>query len=221
MITPYDPDYQETKLIMLGQASMKEEFKPLGDWVDQTFGLKTINIVYDTIDNGKRPRLELCFEFEREKNFFLNDKQFGFESGKQQAIALQFKQIIEEQGLTNLYPSENIWVIYGGFEPIARTEANESIPSDYIHQLKKELDNPELWEISKLFSAVTFFLYTDEQLKQYANSESKKIWTDKYFEILKPYDQFGYFKREEFQIYLDSKENFDTNYASNWYYYYK
>ena len=70
MITPYDPDYQETKLILLGEAFMKEEFRPLADWVDQTFGVKTINIVYDTIDNGNRPRLELCFEFEKRKIIF-------------------------------------------------------------------------------------------------------------------------------------------------------
>ncbi len=58
MIMPYDADYLETKQIMLGEAVMKKEFLPLAEWVDETFGVKTINIVYDTIEEGKRPRLE-------------------------------------------------------------------------------------------------------------------------------------------------------------------
>ncbi|MDB5271897.1 MAG: hypothetical protein JWO58_264 [Chitinophagaceae bacterium] len=221
MITPHDSDYQETKFIMLGEATMKSEFKPLADWVDQTFGVKTINIVYDAIDKDKRPRLELCFEFEKEKKYFLNDKHFGFEASKQKAIGLYFKHTLEQQGITNQYPTENIWVIYGGFEPIARTEANQNIPQQHIDELKKQLENKDLWEISRAFSGATFFLYTDEQVMQYDNSEIKKIWADQYFDVLKPYDEFDYFKRESFAIYLDSKENFDKNYDSNWYYYYK
>lgn len=41
------------------------------------------------------------------------------------------------------------------------------------------------------------------------------------FDILKQYDIFKYFERRTFKISLDSKENFDKNYQSNWYYYYK
>ena len=52
-------------------------------------------------------------------------------------------------------------------------------------------------------------------------SPLKKEWADKYFEILNVYDKFGYFKRDTFEIYLDSKENFDKNYTGSWWYYYK
>ena len=221
MIMYYDPDYQETKRIMLGEESMKAEFRSLADWVDETFGIKTINIVYDTIEEGTRPRLELCFEFEKEKDDFLNREYLNYDGLKQKDIALKFQQTIEAQGLTEQYPTENIWIIFGGFEPIARMEANSIIPQEDIEALKTALDNKDLWEISRAFSGVTFFLYTDQQIKEYENSAVRKLWTDKYFDILEPYNQFGYFKREDFNIYLDSKENFDKNYAGNWYYYYK
>ena len=42
-----------------------------------------------------------------------------------------------------------------------------------------------------------------------------------YFELLKEYDEFEYFKQDSFLIYLDSKENFDNNYEGDWHYYYK
>ncbi|MDR2929130.1 MAG: hypothetical protein LBV41_13170, partial [Cytophagaceae bacterium] len=59
------------------------------------------------------------------------------------------------------------------------------------------------------------------QLKFYEKSPLKKEWADKYREILRQHDEFGYYKRGRFNIYLDSKENFDKNYNSNWWYYYK
>ncbi len=144
------------------------------------------------------------------------------DSKKQLAIRHKFKEVLEEQSLYgHPYRTDNLWVIYGGFEPIARIEANDAVSEEEIEQLKTELDNKDLWLIRTAFSGVTFFLYTDEQLKQYENSAIKKQWAEKYFDLLERYNQFGYFKRESFNIYLDSKEKFDKNYASNWYYYYK
>lgn len=235
MIMPSDKDYKETKQIMLGTKAIKPEFKPLADWIDMTYGVKTINIFYDTIDKVARPRLEVCFEHPREKVVFVGKDGFNFDSDKQKAIGKKFEEILKRQGLiqengllglfkkpaTSKYKTENILVTYGDFESIARIEANESVPEEKIKALKKELNNDDVWEISRAFSGMTIFLYTESQVKKYENSEEHKEWTDKYFELLSKYDKFGYFKRECFSIYLDSKENFDNNYESNWFYYYK
>ncbi len=235
MIMPSDKDFKETKQIMLGKKAMKPEFNPLSEWIDRTYGVKTINIFYDTIDKGTRPRLEICFEYSREKAQFNGPNGFNFDSDKQKAIGNKFKETLAKQGLiqesrlfglfkkpaTSKYKTENIWVFYGDFESIARTEANENVPESKVKALKNELDNKDIWEISRAFSGTTIFLYTDEQVKKYENSEEHKKWTDKYFELLSQYDEFGYFKREFFLVHLDSKENFDNNYESNWFYYYK
>lgn len=236
MISPIDKEYKITKQIMQGKATMNPDFLLLADFIDKAFDVKTINIVYDTINKGTLPRIGVYFEFERERQSFNeNNGVVNFDSKKQKLIANKFKQTIIEQGLikkkgllnfwTNpekeKYQTKNIWVYYSAFEGIARTEANESIPQDEIIRLKTELNCKDLWEISRCFSGTTFLLYTDEQVKQYENSETRKIWSNKYFDLLEPYNEFGYFKRDKFNIYLDSKENFDNNYKSNWYYYYK
>lgn len=232
---PSDKDYKETKQIMLGKKAMRPEFKPLAEWIDKTYGVKTINIFYDTIDKGTRPRLEICFEYSKEKSKFNGPNGLNFDSVKQKAIGKKFKETLKEQGLiqdsgllglfkmqaTLKYKTDNVWVIYGDFEAIARIEANESVPEQKVKELKAELDNKDIWEISRAFSGTTIFLYTDEQVKKYENSEELKKWTDKYFELLSQHDEFGYFKRVFFSVYIDSKENFDNNYKSNWYYYYK
>jgi len=235
MILPSDKEYKITKQIMLGKATMNSDFIQLANFIDQTFGVKTINIIYDTIDKEKRPRLNICFEFENEKQSFNENGEYcNFDIKKQKIIADKFKESLINQKIIKKgffgffnnhkdekYKTENVWVYFSAFEPLAKIETSDCVPQNQIDQLKKELNNDELWGISKGFSQATFFLYSDEQVKRYENSEIQKLWAEKYFNLLKPYDEFDYFKREKFYIYLDSKENFDNNYESNWYYYYK
>jgi hypothetical protein len=232
---PSDKEYQITKQIMLGRHVIPVELQPLADWIDKKFDVKTINLHYDIIEDG-RPRLGVYFEKQEEANSFHENGEFtNYDSVKQNQISIKYKEILAEQNLleknsffdflkrnnNKKYKSENIWVYTSAFEPIARIEANESVPQDKVTQLKTELNCKDLWEISRCFSGITFFLYTDVQVKKYENSEIRKIWADKYFDLLEPYNEFGYFKRDKFNVYLDSKENFDNNYESNWYNYYK
>ena len=215
MIRLSDKAYQETKQIMLGKKEMNPDFKPLADFIDNKFNVKVVNIIYDTIGTGQ-PRVNICFEFENEcQHFNKKNKPFtGFDGQKQQMIAEKFEQLTDNEK----YNARDILVIYDAFQPIAMMEANYRISLD---KLQKQLDNKDIWTISRLFTGITFFLYTDEQLKMYESSLIKKEWSDRYFELLKTYDKFGYFHREKFDIFLDSKENFDNNYNSNWMYYYK
>lgn len=233
MILPSDIAYQETRLIMQGKTVLNPRFKLLAQWIEDTYGVKPVNIIYDTIENSERSRLEVCFEFESDKAKFLDSNHFAPDKEKQQAIAEQFGKLVEAKKAlvpagtghvadteTN-YHAEGIWVIFSAFDRVAKMEANESIPPESIETLQKELANDDLWCISRLFAAATFFVYTDKQLETYTNSGIKETWAKKYFQLLKQYDPFNYIKEDDFFIYLDSKENFDNNFDSNWYYYYK
>lgn len=235
MIMPSDKEYLETKQVMLGQKSIRPEFKSLSEFIDKKFRVKTLNIIYDTIDNGQRPRVQICFEFEKEVSKFLDRRTGVFDRDKQRQISDMFAETIFEiepaksetlvkffrSRPTPKYLTKDVWVIFSAFEPVARIEANQNIPTHKIEQLKADLHCEELWEISRSFCGVTFFLFTDAQVKKFEKSTLKKEWTDRYFELLDQYNEFGYFKRDYFSIYLDSKENVDDNYQSNWYYYYK
>lgn len=232
---PSDKEYTQTKRIKLGTEKMKPEFVPLAEWIDNTFDVKTINIIYDTLYDNK-PRVQICFEFEKEKNRFLTHDISYFDKEKQKLIAEKFKETIEQQGLgkaadslltffkpkqNGKYLTDNVFVIYGAFEPVAKQEAAFKITKEEIEKFINSFNNQDIWTISIGFTFPTFFMFTDDKVKEYDNSEFKKIWADKYFDFIKPFDEFNYFKREHIQVYLDSKENFDKNFDSNWYYYYK
>lgn len=235
MILPSDKEYTQTKRIILGTERMKPEFVPLAEWIDKTYDVKTINIIYDTLDN-KTPRVQICFEYEKEKNKFLTHDISYFDKSKQKAIGEKFTEIIKQQGLSKnngsfsnifglnkngIYLTDNVFVIYGAFEPIAKLEATYKITQKQTEEFINSFENKDIWTISIGFTVPTFFMFTDEKVKEYDKPEIKSVWADKYFDFVKPFDEFNYFKRNDIQVYIDSKENFDKNYESNWYYYYK
>jgi len=119
------------------------------------------------------------------------------------------------------YLTDNIWVVFSAFEPIAKAEANQSVPQEIVQDLKRQIDNKDIWDISNNSSRTTFFLYTKKQVEECNKNGVKEEWAEMYFNILTRYDEFGYFKKGLYSIDLDSKENFDKNYQSNWFYYYR
>lgn len=184
MITYSDTDYILTKEIMLGKATMNSDFVELAEFIDKTFGVKTINIFYDTMPDYHTqkacPRLNIIFESVKEqKSFDKRGTNLCFDSEKQNIIANQFKKIVEESGKTDKYLTENVWVIYDAFKPVAKAEIASNVTEDMVKKLKLETNNKDLWIISKFDDYFTFFLYTDEQVKKYKNSEDKKK-VDKY-----------------------------------------
>lgn len=232
---PSDKDYIQTKRIILRTDKMKPEFVPLAEWIDKTYDVKTINIIYDTLDN-KTPRIQICFEYENEKNKFLTDDISYFDKPKQKAIGEKFTELIKQQGLSKsnssisnifglnkngIYLTEKVFVFYSAFEPVAKLEASYKITQKQIEEFIKSFDNKDIWTISIGFTIPTFFMFTNQKVKEYEKPEIKSMWAARYYDFVKPFDEFNYFKKEDIQVFIDSKENFDNNYESSWYYYYK
>lgn len=220
MATLSSEHYKATRKIMLGKAAMNPHFQPLANWIKETYGILPVNICCKVIEKRKQTELEIFVERESERAMFYTKDQFTFNKNKQQAIIRQFQWLMQQQGISQ-YNTENIWVTCCAFEILAKAEANENIPGDAIRRLKEELSAEGLWEISVCFGYTTFFVYTRQQVKEMADSAVLHRWTDAWFQLLKQYDTFDYFERESFKLVLDSKENFDTTYQGNWYYYYK
>jgi len=197
MIMPSDKEYTQTKRIILGTDKMKTEFVPLADWIDKTYEVKTINIIYDTLYN-KTPRIQICFEFEKEKNKFLTHDISYFDKSKQTAIGQKFSEIIKQQGLSKsqstflnmfglnkkgTYLTDNVFVIYGAFEPIAKLEATYKITKEQTEKFIESFHNKDIWTISIGFTIPTFFMFTDEKVKEYDKPAIKSIWADKFYEL--------------------------------------
>ena len=74
---------------------------------------------------------------------------------------------------------------------------------------------------TRLFDGVTFFFYTDAQAATAEVKGLRQHYAAEYARLVASFDEFGYLARGGVLVSFDSKENFDTNYQSNWFYYYK
>lgn len=233
MIQPSDSTYLETKDILLGNKQINPDFVPIADFIIRQFGVTPINIIYNKQGDNKRASLIVCVEYEAQAVLFHDPSNPWFLEKAKETLIMDYLKELWNQSIrskvkaiwsgnrTHRYTAKDIVIFFSAFETIAKEEANQCIPTEDISRLKETIANPDLWEISRIGSYVTFFFHTDQQVKELENSKEKKYWADLYFDLLVPYNEFGYFKREDFEILLDSKENFDQNYQSNWYYYYK
>jgi hypothetical protein len=220
MIMPSDEDYQQTKRLKKTGVSLESPFKELAEWVSTNFGVHVLNVIYDTVIPDNRPRLSVILENEEGALKFRHGVLGNFNKIDQKRVQEHFGAILSKQHISR-FKIEGLFVIFVAFEPVARIEANESVTNGEIYKLKAKLANTDLWEISRCFDSVTFFFYTDAQMKKYEAAGCKESYTQEYSRLVRPYDEFGYLQKRGISVLFDSKENFDTNYQSNWYYYYK
>ncbi|MFL5327500.1 MAG: hypothetical protein ACJ8C4_01185 [Gemmataceae bacterium] len=218
MITSSDEEYKSTKRIKQGKARLAEPFGELAAWISDRWHVNVLNVIYDRRNNLHPPRLQVILEHKSEAQVF--HEGGNFDRKKQEEIASKFTQI-NSLHTQRGYDVDGLFVVFSAFAPLAREEADSKISKSDIDALKKRIGNPELWEISRFFGYVTFLFFTDAQAKEYAANGKQTEFAQMYFEILKPHDEFDYLNQGDFTVALDSKQNFDENYESNWYYYYK
>lgn len=228
MIISSDPDYLDTKLVKQGVKKIDSTFQELADWIDLNFETKVLNVYYELIKiNKNQPRLSIIFEFEEEAKKFKNENGFTDEY-KEKIIIDKLIEITDNkktllQKISKLpafkFRTDRLFVIFDAFEPIARQEVNRRIPQTDIDNLKQDLESKNIWEIYREFEMTTFFFHTDLQIQEYNNDGTIELIKRRYYELLKLYDAFDYFKFNDNFIAFDSKENFDKNFESNWFWY--
>ena len=218
MITSSDGEYKATKRIKQGKKRVHAPFGELAQWIDTEWKVTVLNVIYDRANALRAPRLQVILEHEAHARKF--HRGVNFDKDKQSAIAARFLEIIGRDN-AHAFDVDGLFVVFSAFSPLAREEADSQISVDEVQALKARIGNPDIWEISRCFGHVTFFFFTDDQVKHYEAEGKKKEYAKMYFGLLKPHDEFGYLREEDFNVDFDSKQNFDEKYESNWFYYYR
>jgi hypothetical protein len=218
MISSGDKEYLETKAIKKGLKQLESPFSDLAERIKAEFGVRPLNIMYDILPHNKQPRLQIIFEWHKDTIAFKSENGLFFDTTKQESVTNTVNDLIQKYPD---YSADNLLVIFNAFEPIAREEANRNISNEKLEKLKEDMNSGDIWQIKRSFSTGIFFFYTEEQLKKNDNDLTKNKFKTAYLKLLKESDEFGYIYEANFSIKLDSKENFDKNYQSNWFYYYK
>jgi len=218
MICPSDKEYRNAKKIKKGERSISSPYCDLAEWIQAKYSVKVLNISYCKVKLINRPRLSIDLETEEDRQVFERTR-FCVDSKKSAAVLKKFKEITDKANLD--FSFSNIFVIFSAFEPVARTEANEKVPEEYENMLIQDFPDENIWCIQKLFSSLVVFYYSEVEKHCAVNKGMIDLYQDAYSKIIEPYDEFGYLSRNPIIPELDSKENFDKNYHSSWFYYWR
>jgi hypothetical protein len=234
LITSSDKEYIQAKKVKQGKKQIDKDLVNLAEWISKEYKVKIVNIFHEIIKHDNRIKIGIAVESKADEiKFKISDEMWAEYNEKMQSEIAE-KYLYLENCLkisngktifgklkTRKPDLKNIFVSPSAFEPLAKEEANTLIPEKIIENLTAELKREEVWTLSRCFESVTLFVLKDEHKEKIKSSEFLNELENRYFQILNEYDEFNYWKRSEFNIEIDSKQNFDENYESSWFYYYR
>jgi hypothetical protein len=235
-VQPSDPGYLRVKRIKQGQSRVDPVYDTFVERFRERYGISPLAVSLDTFDrprgHGKTPRLGVVLERTGQYRSFLRSP-FNFDKDKRRAIAVLLTESLPDADLGAIFglphrllhgevrPDE-IFVYFEDFERVAKWEVHDLATSSELEDFTAGLGiADQFWCIQRFAGPPIVFVQTDEQARALAASALPLNWADTYFEIAKRHDEFGYLSRAEIAIQVDSRENFEANYAGNWYYYFK
>jgi len=211
--------YKQARKLKRGKAMLEPKFSKLAEVLKDKLGIEMIHAVYDRMD--ATPRLHIIVNTtEQYVNMHQKGRgRFGYNKNIQKLIVRAFTRIARETDTGKSYDTDNLFVCFTDFEKEAKTAANSEISTGLREKLLA--GHREIWQVVSLFTTITVFYWTDEDLKHNdANGVNDDIRAYCY-ETLKNADEFHYYTASNFVLIFDSKENVDNHYEGNLYYYFK
>lgn len=229
--TPRDPDYLRAKRIKQGKSRVEPVYDTFIERFQLEYGVRPLAVFVGVMARprglGKTPRLTVVLERTDQRRAF-HTAPYLADKRKQKAVARLFTDSLQKRGLQAAFrlaevTAEEIFVYFADFEYVAKQEVHDlATASAELDKFTASLGiGDQFWCSQRLSGAPIVFVHTDEQARAIEASDLPVTWADTYFEIAQGHDEFGYLTRAEITIRIDSKENFDANYSSNWFYYFK
>lgn len=219
MLNPADNAYIKTKELKLGRATLNPPFKECVERLRAVFPrVSILNAVHETIPPDNIPRLTVVVEYEREQRTFIGG-DFVYDKDKQSRAKEEFKGALTDAAVAG-FDTDRLFVIFSDFEGVARLDAAEKIKKAETEKLLKRLKIPSLWTIETIFDRVDFLFLTDDDERR-APEELKERLKREYSALVSQYDEFGYLAERPLYFYFSSKETFERDYQSNWFYYFR
>ena len=117
---------------------------------------------------------------------------------------------------------EGLFVVFCDFERLATEHAHAMVTREEARAFEESLLlGDRLWCTARLWGPPVVFVWTDADAARVRSGGETERFAELWYAVAKAHDEFGYLTREAVAVPVDSKENFDATYSSNWYYYFK
>lgn len=175
-----------------------------------------------------RRRLTIVLERTAEYKQFLTGP-FNFDRAKQAALSRDFAETVSAATQRKLFKvrwprtiAGDVFICFADFQTAAVELVHLAVPEAEIDNLARSAGfGDAYWQMSRTWGPPVLFLQSDADVEKYSTQPVRDALDDAYFELARRHDEFDLLDRSTTFVPLDSKENFDSNYESNWYYYWK
>lgn len=232
--SPSDEGFEEALRIRRGELSVDPIFGGFIAEFTAVFGVTPLAVATDTMSStrGVTPRLGVVLERSSELRAFRDPGGFNYDRAKQARTARLFAKTVPGAGLAMRFGlprrprrtswAEDLFVYFADFERVAKRAAHDEVRGPELESFEASLGlGDQFWCTERFSGPPIIFVHTDEQAARLRDGGAPGRWADLYYPLVQGHDEFGYISREEIVIQVDSKETFDRDYASNWYYYFK
>lgn len=233
---PSDDGYTDALRIRRGEGSLDPVFDGFVSSFANVFGVSPLTLITDTMPSrrasGVTPRLAVVLERTADARLFREPEGFNFDVEKQSETARLFAEHVPKTGLARRFGlpprprrmdwAEELFVHFDDFESTAKIAAHDDVDRHESDCFVAALElGDRFWCTRRFTGPPVVFVQTDEQAARLRQGGVPDQWADLYYALVRGHDEFGYIRRDEISIAVDSKETFDRDYASNWYYYFK
>jgi hypothetical protein len=229
LIVPWGPSFWTVESAKRGTRRLDRRFDGFVARFHETFGFAPLWL--DLGSRSSQPRILdlLTVVLERSSDRVLFDPPAHVE--ERSRVRDVKRMFLEECGSTRfpsgplgLFPEApevaRLSAFFEDFERLALEKAHGSIHGRRLRVFEQQLGlGDRFWCTASGAWPPVVFVYTDDQAAAVRASGIQRSWADLWYAMVKPFDEFGYISREDIEIVVDSKQNFDENYESNWRYY--
>jgi hypothetical protein len=235
VILSSDRWYRRAKEARQGRRRLDPRFDGFVRGFADRFGFPPLWLETDHVerrDGGlPRPRLDVVLE-RRDQARPFRTAAGGYRVARQRAVVRLFAEALDgvdlrgvfglPDGVPPAYPrAEDLFVCFSEFERIALDEVHSAVTEAELDRFTAGLGLGErFWCAQRAYGPPVVFVYTAEQAAELESSPQRANWADAWFSLASGHDEFGYLRRDDVSVHVDSKENFDKNYQSNWYWYF-
>jgi hypothetical protein len=242
-IMPGDADYECAKQAKRGERRINDSFDGFLEWFDKRYGFPPLWLSTDHFMQAPhigaatriaQPRLSVTLERSWQYMQFREEKGGNFARDRQRETLAAFQRIVPMTTLVKPFGldddanwrdalDQRLFVTFDDFEQVTKAEIHGSLSPGELSTLEEQLGlGDQFWRFNSFAGQPILFVRTATLAVELSATDLPDRWADAYVTLAKAHDEFGYLTRGDIRpLKVDSKENFDQGFQSNWYYYFR
>lgn len=220
MLLPHESELFETvRQAKLGRAHLPPVLECVRNWLAGHYSVQVLHLDYRS-GEVPPPSLRVVVDSDEDCAKLTRD---GFSPKRHivQAIRRHLTRSAEDAGLAGEYLTDRMRVRVDSFAWAAKDRAISRFHDEHRLTVAEEVAPSNVWTIAAEGARIVVFYETDEEVRIRAADGTSDAIKWRCFDLVKRYDEFGYFTWCNFPFAFDSKERLDAEFEGSLFYYFR